>query len=110
MQKSSAGKFHSVPSLKCWRRDTSFRLDAGRLDDRPPFLGLGLVEGMKRFRGLLVACEYLLTDVGKPLAYRRVGERCTHRAVELRDDVGGRTPGGPPPRPRWKVEPSRPAG
>src|SRR5260370_25112016 len=44
----------------CWLRGRLLRLDAGLLDDRPPLLGLGLVEGMKRFRGLLVAWEYLL--------------------------------------------------
>src|SRR5215469_10222212 len=55
MQKSTARKSHSVPSVICRQSDALFRLDARSLDDRPPFLGLGLVKGMKRFRGLLVA-------------------------------------------------------
>ena len=33
----------------------SFRLDAGGLDDRPPFLDLGLVERGEPFRRLLLA-------------------------------------------------------
>src|SRR5215831_5311501 len=70
-----------------WLRAWLLRLDARRLDDRPPFLGLGLVEGVKRFRSLLVAWKYLLADVGEPLAYRRIGERGGDRGVELYDDL-----------------------
>src|SRR5262249_22434216 len=70
--------------------------DAGRLDDRPPLFGLGLVEGGERFRGLLVPREYLLADVGEPLAYRRVGERLDHRGVELCHDLLRRVLGNPP--------------
>jgi hypothetical protein len=33
------------------------------------------LEGVKPFRSLLVTLEYLLNDVGEPLAFRRVGER-----------------------------------
>src|SRR5215470_17400829 len=82
-----------------WLRAWLLRLDTRRLDDRPPFLGLGLVEGMKRFRGLFVAWEYLLTDVGEPLAYRRIGERGNHRAVELHHDLPWRALGDPQPVP-----------
>src|SRR6516225_3402804 len=92
-------KSHSVPSVICRQRDFLFHLDARSLDDRPPFLGLGLVEGMKRFRGLLVARKYLLADVGEPLAYRRVGERGNHRGVELCDDLLRRALGNPQPVP-----------
>src|SRR5262249_30899287 len=70
--------------------------DAGRLDDRPPLFGLGLVEGGERFRGLLVPREYLLADVGEPLAYRRVGERLDHRGVDLSHDLLRRVLGNPP--------------
>src|SRR5262245_38430562 len=60
-----------------------FSLNAGRFDDRPPFVDLGLVEGVKRFRSLLVPREYLLADVGEPLAYRRLGERSTTAALSF---------------------------
>src|SRR5215831_4788907 len=77
----------------------SFRLDARRLDNRPPFLSLGLVESMKRFRGLLVGWKYLLADVGEPFAYRRVGERVDHRGIELHHDLLRRALGNPRPVP-----------
>src|SRR6516164_5905683 len=92
-------KSHSVPSVICRQRDFLFRLDARSLDDRPPFLGLGLVEGMKRFRGLLGARKYRLADVGQPLAYRRVGEPGNHLAVELCYDLLRRALGNPQPVP-----------
>src|SRR5262249_26160183 len=70
------GSFIAFP-LKSSDATLSFRLDARRLDEWPPFLGLGLVERVKRFRILLLPPEYLLADVGEPLAYRRVGEAST---------------------------------
>src|SRR3974377_2094194 len=75
----------------------SFTLDAGRLDNGPPFLGLGLMEGVKRFRRLLVTREYLLADGGEPLAYRRIGKRVDHRAVEFHNDLLRRALGDPQP-------------
>src|SRR5262249_55806835 len=78
---------------------TLLRLDARRLDDRPPSLGLGLVENIKRFRGLLLAWEYLLADVGEPLAYRCIRERFDQRNVELYDDLLWGTLGDPQPVP-----------
>jgi hypothetical protein len=38
-------------------RPASFRPDVGSLDDRPPFLDFGLVEGAERFPRLLVALD-----------------------------------------------------
>src|SRR5262245_5743135 len=105
MQKISAGKFHDIRSLKCWRHNISFRLDARSFDNRPPFFGLGLVEGMKRFRGLLVAWEYLLADVGKPLANRRVGECGDYRGIELYHDLLRCAFGHPQPVPERNVDP-----
>jgi hypothetical protein len=40
-------------------------LDSGRLDDRPPFFGLGFLESAERFRRLLLAGENILPDIGK---------------------------------------------
>src|SRR5262245_22763033 len=50
------------------RRRKLLCLDARRLDDRPPFLDLGLVEGSQPLRHLLVAWHNLITQVYKPLA------------------------------------------
>jgi hypothetical protein len=47
----------------------SLRLDAGRLDDGPPLLDLGLMEGAQGLGRLLLAREYLLAKVGEPCAY-----------------------------------------
>src|SRR6266496_2504369 len=76
-----------------------FGLDARCLDDRPPLVDLGLVEGVKRFWSLLVGREYLLADVGEPLPYRWVGERGRHRGVELDHDLLRRALGHPQPVP-----------
>ena len=37
----------------------SFQLDVRRLDDRPPFLDFGLVEGGEALRRLLLARSYV---------------------------------------------------
>ena len=76
-----------------------FRFDVRRLDDRPPLLSLGLVEGVKRFWSLPIAREYLLADVGEPFAYRRVSERGNHRRIKPCHDFLRRTLGNPQPVP-----------
>src|SRR5262245_12062973 len=60
-------------------------------DDRPPLLGLSLVVCGQRLRRLLLARPDLLPDVAKPLPDGRVRERADDRAVELVDDVLGRS-------------------
>jgi hypothetical protein len=40
-----------------------FPLNAGRLDDRPPFLDLGFLKGAERLRGLPVMRKNLLAQV-----------------------------------------------
>ena len=42
------------PQLRSNNRDRSLRLDAGGLDDRPPFLDLGLLKGVQRLGRLLI--------------------------------------------------------
>src|SRR4051794_3936837 len=68
-------------------RMSLLRLDVRCLDDRPPFLDLGLLVSAERLRGLLLARRNLQTDVGKPLAHRRIGERIHHGGIELRDGI-----------------------
>jgi len=65
----------------------SLRLDAGRLDDRPPFLDLGLLQRGERFRRLLLVREYLLREIGEPRTHSRIGERIDDSNVELGDYV-----------------------
>ena len=65
----------------------SLRLDAGRLDDGPPFRDLGLVEfGKVIRRQVLARCQHIAL-LGEPLADRRIIERADDRAVEFRDHV-----------------------
>src|SRR5438128_2386352 len=65
----------------------SLRLDARRLDDWPPLVDLGLLEGAERLRGELLARENLLREIDQFLPDGRVGQGRHSRAVELRNDV-----------------------
>src|SRR5262249_25574298 len=73
----------------------SFRFYVRRLYCRPPFFDLGFLIRGERLWCLLLGRRQFLTHVDVALLDGRVGKRCTHRAVELRDDVGGRTLGQP---------------
>src|SRR5262245_19216814 len=53
----------------------SLRLDAGRLDDRPPLVGLGLAQCAKRIWGLLGTRRDHLTEIGELAAHCRITER-----------------------------------
>jgi hypothetical protein len=57
-------------------RGALFGLDAGGLDDRPPFFDFGFLEGVKRLRRLLVARIDFLGEIGEPLARLRITPRC----------------------------------
>src|SRR6516225_7700030 len=65
----------------------SFRLNARRLDDRPPFLDLRFVEGSKPLGRLLLGRSHIQSEFGKARAHSRVCEGLRHRTVELCDDV-----------------------
>src|SRR3954463_13086282 len=65
---------------------SSFALDAGRLDHRPPALNLSLLLRCERRRILLVDRPALLADIGHALLHGLVGERFDHRGVEPGDD------------------------
>src|SRR5579862_1016184 len=54
-----------APARQGPRRGTSFHFDPRRLDDRPPFLDLSLVERIERFRRQFLARENILRDVGQ---------------------------------------------
>src|SRR5262245_15958956 len=51
----------------------SFPLNFCRLQDRPPLLDFGFVEGRERLRILLLAGRKLLAQIGEPLPDARVG-------------------------------------
>jgi hypothetical protein len=53
----------------------SFRLDACRLDDRPPFVDFGLLVAAQRFGRLLLHRKNLLCEVDKFFARLRIGQR-----------------------------------
>src|ERR1700744_1685501 len=64
-----------------------FRLDAGRLDDRPPAGGLGLLILAERFRRLLVEWGYLNAEIVKMLARFWIGQHPDHGGVQFRNNV-----------------------
>src|SRR5579864_1661473 len=81
---------HNQPNKK-----SVARLDAGRLDDRPPLVELGLVVGGERLRVLLIGREYHLAEVFDFLLHGWSGQRRHDRGIEASDDVLGRSLGGP---------------
>src|SRR5262249_50925965 len=65
----------------------SFRLNIRCLNDRPPFLDLGLVEGGEALRGLLLARGDVQAKLTKTSAPARIGEWPHPPAPEFDDDV-----------------------
>src|SRR5262249_36944562 len=62
-------------SLKYRQRSDSFRLDVRRLDDRPPFLDLGLLISTHRLRRLPLAPRTFEPLAGEGLMYGWVAQR-----------------------------------
>src|SRR5580700_223162 len=69
------------------RTASLLQLDAGRLDDRPPFLDFSLLVSGKRFGRLLVARENLHPEFAQPCAYRWVGQSTHDSRIKLRCDI-----------------------
>jgi hypothetical protein len=67
------------------RRSLGF--DPQFLDDRPPFLGIGFPEGIRRFRGLALARIDLRAKIGQPRAHRLICQRLHGRRIELANNV-----------------------
>ena len=86
----------------------SLRLDAGRLDDRPPLGDLGALVGGERLWRLLLARRNFIADVEQPPAHRRIGERFHHGGAELGDHRLGRALAGPKPAPDRDVHSGKP--
>ena len=62
-------------------------LDIGGLDDRPPFVGLGLLKCPQRIRRLLLARRRGDAEIGEALTRLLMRQRVEHRGIELRDNV-----------------------
>ena len=71
--------------MECAAR--SLDLDARRLDYRPPFLDLGLLQCAERFRRLLLPREYLLPKVAEPPTHVCFAECIDGRGIKLGDDA-----------------------
>src|SRR5262249_2374509 len=80
-------------SLKYRQRSDAFRLDVRRLDDRPPFLDLGVLISTQRLRRLPLARRDFEPLGGEGLMYGWIAQRVQGRRVELADDVLRRAPG-----------------
>src|SRR5262249_29078987 len=83
---------------------TSFDLDAGLFDDRPPFLDLALVERGKASRRLQLARGDVEPEIGEARLHFRVGERMHHRGVQLGDGLLRRRRRGEEPEPARGIE------
>ena len=90
-RKEGRGKRKVSAGLIARRRRLPLRLDAGGLDNRPPFIGFGLVIGRERFRRLPLARHDLLADIAEPLAHGGIGQRFDRRGIELGNDLGRRS-------------------
>src|SRR5258708_39405836 len=85
--------------LWCPESASSFRPDPQLLDERPPFLGIGLHQRAERLRCLPLARDNVHAEIGDPRSRRRIGQRSCGRRIELADDVLRRAPGREKPEP-----------
>src|SRR5262245_26316788 len=67
----------------------SWRLDARRLDDRPPFLCFGLLQRAEDVGSLLVARRNFLANVGEPLPHRGIRQGFNNCSIEMGYDGTG---------------------
>src|SRR5262249_2437857 len=70
-----------------WIGPCLIHLDARCLDDRPPAVGLRLLERAQRLRRLLCERRNLDSELLKPLLHRRRGQHLHHGRVQLLDDL-----------------------
>ena len=76
----------------------SLRLDPELLDDRQPFLGIGLHHRAERLRRLPFTGKNVKSEIGEARSHGGIGE-CLHgRRIELADDVPRCAPGYENPR------------
>src|SRR5689334_14003873 len=89
----SIAPFQRTFKIRCAKSPTStscaiwsFRLDAGRPNDRPPFLQLGAVQRSERLRRLLLARDDLIAEIGHALLDRGVTWGVDDGGIEPGDD------------------------
>src|SRR5262245_37607728 len=80
------------------------RADAGRFDNRPPFLDFSLLERSQARGRLLLAWRNVEPEIGEALLQRRVGQRLGRRGVELGDHVFRRALWRPKTEPAGHIE------
>src|SRR5262249_32569284 len=76
----------SAETTRMTKRDMRcglFPFDARLLDDRPPFLDLGLLKGALRLRRLLLARDNPHSKIGEPCTHGRIGRAATAAALSL---------------------------
>jgi hypothetical protein len=96
---------YSLPQvMECRRLSVSLCLDACRLDDRPPFLDFGFLEGAEGFGCLLSAWDDFLPEWGKPLMDGPIRQSFNHSGIQLKDHPSGRRLRHPKPMPQGSVE------
>src|SRR5439155_25664410 len=79
----------------CFRFSASFRLEVGRLDDRPTAFGLGFLERTQRFRRLLRERRDLDAKLLEALFHRGIGEGLHRRRIQPGNDLLRRILGYP---------------
>src|SRR6266513_3659721 len=75
--------------------DSSFGLDVGCLDDRPPSFRFGFLERTQGFGRLLRERRDLDTEFIEALAHRWISKNLHHRRIQLGDDILWRVLGNP---------------
>ena len=78
---------------------SSFRLDPELLNERPPFLGIGLHQRPERLWRLSLVRKNVVSETGDPGSHRRIGQRSHSRRIELGDNVLRRASGREKPVP-----------
>jgi hypothetical protein len=86
MQRSNVARRTAI--METWVRLLgSLRLDASCLDDRPPLLDFGVLQGGERLRRLLLARRKLKPKIGEAGTHKRIGHRIHSSGIELGDDI-----------------------
>src|SRR5262245_843881 len=98
-----------VQNASVWPRHwASLALDVRRLDDRPPLLDFGLLEGGQRLRRLLLARRHFEPEFGKAPTHGRIGQGLHDRRVEPVYDILRRALGHPESIPKRGVKTLQP--
>src|SRR5260370_24786 len=96
-------------ACRSWKGcNASFRLEAGRLDDRPPPFRFGFLESTQGFGRLLGERRDLDAEFLEALLHRGIGEDLDHGGIQFRDDILRRISGCPKSVPERSKEAGQP--